>query len=323
MWQKLLANAIRDPLELLSLLELDPKQLNHKHFNPRHFPLRVPRGYAAKMKKGDWNDPLLLQVLPLHAETNITDGFLQDPVNDHEAISGKGILQKYAGRALIITTGACAIHCRYCFRQNFPYSEHQASSHEWQSIITTLRADSSLHEVILSGGDPLTLSDQRLQSLCSQIADIPHITTLRFHTRLPIVLPERIDPAFIDWFSSLAIQKVIVIHTNHANELADDTQTALLQLHQAGALLLNQSVLLKGINDSAESLIHLSNTLLTQQVTPYYLHLLDKVQGAAHFDIKEEDALQIIEQMRTELPGYLVPKLVREISGKRSKTPIN
>ncbi len=322
-WQKLLANAIRDPAELLCLLKLDPKQLDKKHFNPQHFPLRVTRSFVKKIRSGDWNDPLLKQILPLNAETNMTDGFQLDPVSDLDAVNQKGILQKYSGRALIITTGACAIHCRYCFRQHFPYSEQQARKNEWHDLIKALAADVSIHEVILSGGDPLTLSDQRLQTLCEQIAAIPHITTLRFHTRLPLVLPERIDARFMQWFSSLAIQKVMVIHANHANEFCETTKTALNRLHQSNTLLLNQSVLLKGINDTAEALIDLSNTLLAHQVLPYYLHVLDKVQGAAHFDIDEADALILMQQLREALPGYLVPKLVREISGKRSKTPIN
>jgi len=322
-WQKELANVIRDPIELLNLLELDPKQLTDKHFNPTHFPLRVPRGFVDKMRIGDWNDPLLKQVLPLDAEANLADGFQLDPVNDLNASNHKGILQKYNGRALIITTGACAIHCRYCFRQHFPYAEHQASKNEWQDLIIALTADQSINEVILSGGDPLALSDRRLASLCQQIADIPHITTLRLHTRLPLVLPERIDDHVLQWFSVLAIQKVMVIHANHANEFCGVTQAALTRLHQSGTLLLNQSVLLKGIKDSLESLVALSHTLQAHHVLPYYLHLLDRVKGAAHFEVNEAQALILMQQLRETLPGYLVPKLVREISGKRSKTPIN
>ncbi|MEE9351563.1 MAG: EF-P beta-lysylation protein EpmB [Thiotrichaceae bacterium] len=322
-WQKKLANVIREPAELMRLLKLDPEKLNKQHFNPQHFPLRVPRSFVDKMRIGDWNDPLLKQVLPLDAETNLSDTFQLDPVSDLHAVSQKGILQKYAGRALIITTGACAIHCRYCFRQHFPYAEHQASKNEWQQIIAGIKADQSINEVILSGGDPLALSDQRLQSLCTQITDIPHITTLRLHTRLPLVLPERIDEKFMQWFSALAIQKVMVIHANHANEFCEITQSALTQLHQSGTLLLNQSVLLKGVNDSLKSLAALSHTLQTHHVLPYYLHLLDRVQGAAHFEVDEAQALNLMQQLRETLPGYLVPKLVREISGKRSKTPIN
>ena len=322
-WQKILANAVRDPVELLQLLQLDTGRLKKQHYNPQHFPLRVPRGFIQKMKPGNWSDPLLMQVLPLHAETNLTDGYQRDPVNDLQAISQPGMLQKYAGRALIITTGACAIHCRYCFRQHFPYAEQHNSHHEWHATITQLKADDSIHEVILSGGDPLALSDQRLQSLATQIADIPHIHTLRLHTRLPLVLPERIDASFIQWFSALPIQKVMVIHANHANEFCDMTKVALTQLRQCDTLLFNQSVLLKGINDNAKALIDLSHILLAHQVTPYYLHLLDHVQGAAHFDVSEAQALVLMQQLRHALPGYLVPKLVREISGRRSKSPIN
>lgn len=321
-WQTLLANAVRDPVELLKLLELTPATNQQTAFHPAAFPLRVPRGFVAKMKKRDWHDPLLRQVLPLTDEQLTTPGFQLDPVNDLHAQHGKGLLQKYQGRALIITTGACAIHCRYCFRQHFPYGSNQASPGEWQSLLTRLRADSSIQEVILSGGDPLTLTDERLATLCEQISQIPHIHTLRMHTRLPLVLPERIDSAFLAWFTALPIQKVVVIHANHAQEFCKQTDAALQQLRQSGAMLLNQSVLLKGINDSVESLVNLSQTLHAHQVLPYYLHMLDKVQGAAHFEVTEPYALQLMEALRQRLPGYLVPRLVREVSGKRSKTPI-
>jgi EF-P beta-lysylation protein EpmB len=322
-WQQLLDEAIRDPNELLQLLQLDPTQLDSTHFNPRHFPLRVPKGFIRKMHKGDWNDPLLKQILPLQAENNVTDGFHLDPVGDQYAVSNKGILKKYHGRALIITTGACAIHCRYCFRQNFPYSEHKINRNAWADVITDLETDSSISEVILSGGDPLSLSDKRLSSLCFQLAKIPHINTIRFHTRLPLVLPERIDHHFLEWFQQLDSQKIIVIHANHANEFCKKTSTVLEHLHQMGTILLNQSVLLKGINDNLESLTNLSNTLIANKVIPYYLHLLDKAQGTAHFDTYEANAIELMDQLRKTLPGYSVPKLVREVSGKRSKTPIN
>ncbi len=322
-WQTLLAEAIRDPAELLQALQLDPAVLQQRPFNPHHFPLRVPWGFVKKMQPGDWDDPLLQQVLPLAAEQRHHSGFLHDPVQDLHAVHSKGLLQKYQGRALLITTGACAIHCRYCFRQHFPYSDNQASQNEWQNIINTLNADNTINEVILSGGDPLALADRRLEQLCKHITAIPHIRTLRLHTRLPLVLPERIDTHFLRWFTPLAIQKVVVIHANHANELCNKTHTALQHLQQAGCMLLNQSVLLKGVNDSATALITLSQKLATSQVLPYYLHLLDRVQGAAHFEVDEQHALQLMQALRDQLPGYLVPRLVREISGKRSKTPVN
>ncbi len=321
-WQTLLSEAVRDPLELLQLLNLQPENAMPADFNPEHFPLRVPRGFIAKMQKNNWQDPLLRQVLPLDAEQRISPGFQLDPVNDLHATQGKGMLQKYHGRALIITTGACAIHCRYCFRQHFPYHSNSANPAEWQALVSKLDANPSISEVILSGGDPLTLSDARLAALCQQITDIPHIHTLRIHSRLPLVLPERIDASFLHWFSALDIHKVVVIHANHAQEFCSKTSQVLNKLRQNGALLLNQSVLLKGINDSVTSLVELSQTLHANQVLPYYLHMLDQVQGAAHYAVTEQHALQLMQEIRNQLPGYLVPRLVREVSGKRSKSPI-
>ncbi len=318
-WQKLLANVIRDTDTLLELLELDPKDLNYR---PQHFPLRVPHSYVNKMQKGNWNDPLLRQVLPIALEAEQNIHFMLDPVGDKSSAQQKGILQKYHGRALILTTSHCPIHCRFCFRQHFPYDEHQAIRHEWSDCVAALAEDSSISEVILSGGDPLSLSDARLQTLCVQLEAIPHIKRLRIHTRFPLVLPERIDGAFIAWISSLSLQVVMVIHANHANELCHKTPAALLQLQQAGILLLNQSVLMKGVNDKTTTLINLSNALIRHHVVPYYLHVLDRVQGAAHFEVDESVAIALIKQLRTLLPGYMVPKLVREIAGETSKTPI-
>ncbi len=318
-WQKLLANVIRDTDTLLVLLELDPKAL---HYRPKNFPLRVPHSYVNKMQKGNWNDPLLRQVLPIELETVKNTHFMLDPVGDENSVQQKGILQKYHGRALILTTSHCPIHCRFCFRQHFPYDEHQAIRHEWADCVTALAEDSSISEVILSGGDPLSLSDARLQTLCTQLEAIPHIKRLRIHTRFPLVLPERIDSAFITWLSNLSLQVVMVIHANHANELCHQTPAALLRLQQAGILLLNQSVLMKGVNDDTTTLINLSNALIRHHVVPYYLHVLDRVQGATHFEVDESIAIALIKQLRTLLPGYMVPKLVREIAGETSKTPI-
>ena len=318
-WQSLLANAIRDTDSLLKALKLDPKQLKYR---PKNFPLRVPQSYIDKMQHGNWHDPLLLQVLPREVEGHAVKSFLFDPVGDIEASQNNGILRKYHGRALIITTGSCPIHCRYCFRQHFPYTQHQLKKNEWSDTIKTLKDDTSIHEVILSGGDPLSLSDTRLQSLCEQLDAIPHIKILRIHSRFPLVLPERIDDDFISWLTTLSLQTIMVIHANHTNEFCKRTTNALSRLHQADILLLNQSVLLKGINDSSTTLAKLSHTLIQHHVMPYYLHQLDRVQGAAHFEVNDSIASILMEELRALLPGYLVPKLVREVVGEPSKTPI-
>ncbi len=318
-WQRSLANAIRDTDTLLKALKLDPNKLKYR---PKNFPLRVPQSYIDKMQQGNWNDPLLLQVLPLEIEKKAAKNYSLNPVGDIEASQNNGILHKYHGRALIITTGNCPIHCRYCFRQHFPYTKHQLKRNEWSETIDTLKKDTSIHEAILSGGDPLSLSDARLQSLCEQLDAIPHIKILRIHSRFPLVLPERIDSDFIAWLSTLSLQTIMVIHANHTNEFCKRTTNALSRLHQADVLLLNQSVLLKGVNDDSSTLATLSHTLIKHHVMPYYLHQLDRVQGAAHFEVEDSIATTLMDELRVLLPGYLVPKLVREIAGKQSKTPI-
>lgn len=321
-WQRCLAQAIRDPETLINYLELPKEKISKTLQAHKKHKLLVPLSYADKIKKGCWDDPLLKQILPIEDETWAVQGYVSDPVGDLDATLSPGVLQKYKGRTLIVTTGVCAVHCRYCFRKEFPYSEANPIKNNWQQTINVIANDPSIHEVILSGGDPFILSDERLFSLCQQLVAIPHINTLRFHTRVPVVLPERIDADFLRWFASLAIKKVIVIHANHANEIDIIVGSALQTLVNSGATLLNQSVLLKGVNDTAEALENLSHTLFNYQTLPYYLHLLDKVSGTAHFNIKQQQALIIMEQLRNNLPGYLVPKLVREVSGKRSKMPI-
>jgi EF-P beta-lysylation protein EpmB len=318
-WQGALANAIRDPLELLSLLDLTGDENIKQLYHPEKFKLLVPLSYIAKMKKGDWNDPLLKQVLPVQDETKSVAGFIADPVGDLDSVISSGVLQKYQGRVLLITTGACAVHCRYCFRRHFPYANSMPDKNKWQETLANISADESIHEVILSGGDPLMIPNERLKAMCSDLAEIPHVKTLRFHTRIPLFLPERIDSDFVSWLTELPIQKIMVIHANHANELDQLVGDVLANLHEAGVTLLNQSVLLKGINNNVEALAELSHRLFEFQVLPYYLHQLDKVEGAAHFEVNREDALNLLKDLIKELPGYLVPKLVEEVSGERSK----
>jgi len=321
-WQNHFANSIRTMDVLCDYLHLDKQHPNAQYNGSKNFPLRVPYSFANKMRTGDWFDPLLLQVLPQAVENVKNTTFTLDPVGDLSASTEKGILQKYQGRALILVSAACPVHCRYCFRQHFPYSKHVRYRDEWHSIIQVLKQDSSVHEVILSGGDPLSLNDESLASLCQQLSTIEHIDTLRIHTRYPIILPERIDDSFLSWFESLSLNKIMVIHCNHANELDQATSDALQKIRIAGGLLYNQSVLLKGINDSVQVLCELSNVLIRNHITPYYLHQLDKVQGAAHFEVCDKKAIALIDAMRNTLAGYRIPTLVREDSTQLSKTPI-
>lgn len=318
-----MAQAVTDPKALIAQLGLPSDLLPQAVRAAQTFPLRVPQPYLDRIQYGDPNDPLLRQILPLGAELDDHPQFAIDPVGDLPALRTPGLLQKYSGRVLVVSTGACAVHCRYCFRRHFPYSEYSASREQWREALKTIQTDLTLSEVIFSGGDPFSLSDERLSSMVEDIDACPHIQRIRFHTRLPIVLPQRIDEPCIAWLSRIQKTKVVVVHVNHPNEIDRDVGTALRQLRDAGCTLLNQSVLLRGVNDSGPVLIALSEKLFEHGVLPYYLHLLDKVQGAAHFDVPAETALSLSQSLLTYLPGYLVPKLVREIPGADSKSPVN
>ncbi len=320
-WQAELRQAISDPKELLTILGLSPQQLRLSDRTRREFPLRVPRSYVARMRKGDPKDPLLRQVLPIMSEEVEAAKFVQDPVAELSAQPVPGVLHKYYGRALLVTTGACAIHCRYCFRRHFPYATSNAAAGKWHLALKYLRNDRSIKEVILSGGDPLSLSDTRLADLVTQIAKIDHITRLRIHTRLPIVLPERVDRSLLQWLCATRLKPIVVLHANHANELNEAVTKAITQFRKRGVTLLNQTVLLREVNDSVEALVDLSESLFDIGVLPYYLHLLDPVRGAAHFDVEHATALFLIDGVRERLPGYLVPRLVRECPGERYKIP--
>lgn len=317
-WQTALAKAIREPDELLQYLELPASLLNGAVSASSTFALRAPLGYCQRIEKGNPNDPLLRQILPLDTELLEDQQFMLDPVGDLDAMEVPGLLHKYHGRVLIITTAACAVHCRYCFRRHFPYQENRAEQN-WHLAVEYIRTHSDIHEVILSGGDPLSLTESKLKKLTDKLKDIPHIKTLRIHTRQPIVLPERINSDFLSWIDSLPWKIVMVLHCNHANEIDLSVATALQQLQQRQITLLNQSVLLAGVNDDAEVLVELSKKLFKHHVLPYYLHQLDKVQGAQHFAVSEAKALQLMNNMRQKLPGYLVPKLVEENAGEKSK----
>lgn len=320
-WQQELARAVAHPLELLHLLEIDPAAVGLALSAQTCLRQRVPRPFIARMRKGDPHDPLLRQVLPLAEEDRAVAGYGTDPVGDLLAETVPGVLHKYAGRALLIATGACAVHCRYCFRRHYPYADSNAAADHWAPALAYLAADTSISEVILSGGDPLSLPDAKLAGLAARLAAIAHLARLRVHTRLPVVLPQRVDDRLIDWLTGTRLSPVMVIHANHANEIDAAVRQALLALREAGVTLLNQSVLLKGVNDSADALCDLSEALFRAGVLPYYLHLLDKVAGAAHFDVDEAAAAAIMQTVCARLPGYLVPRLVRERAGAPYKLP--
>ena len=318
-WQDALRSAIRDPVELCRILRLP------RHFEAaaveasRQFPLFVPRNYIARMRLGDVRDPLLRQVLPLQDESADVAGFTRDPVGDMLSKKESGIIQKYHSRVLIITTGACGVHCRYCFRRHFPYSAVPRGPDDWSAWIAEIHRDTAIDEVILSGGDPLTLVDSQLARLAEMIAGVPHVRRLRIHTRMPIVVPTRVTRDLIEWLTGQRTTPVMVVHANHAQELDANVQRSMTALADAGVLLLNQSVLLRGVNDDAETLVELSRRLLDCRVLPYYLHQLDRVAGAAHFEVPVERGIALVEQMRSRLPGYAVPRYAREVAGEAAK----
>ncbi|WP_243041543.1 EF-P beta-lysylation protein EpmB [Dyella sedimenti] len=320
-WRALWRDAITDPHELLAAVGLE-HLAGRLPPDDAGFALRVPRGFVARMRRGDAADPLLLQVMPQLAELDRVDGFGTDAVGDLAARPAQGVLHKYQGRALLIASGSCAVNCRYCFRRHFPYGEEMAAAGQWRKALEHVRQDASISELILSGGDPLALATGKLEELGRGLAGIPHVIRLRIHTRLPVVLPERIDESFVRWLAGLPLQKVVVLHANHANEFDAGVDAACARLREAGATLLNQSVLLRGVNDDADTLATLSERLFAAGVLPYYLHQLDRVQGAAHFEVDDARALALAEAIRHRLPGYLVPKLVREVGGEASKRPL-
>lgn len=322
-WQRELAEAVTDPRELLAALGLPASLAESAERAAGKFSLRVTRSFLARIRHGDASDPLLRQVLPVGDELIEVAGYGADPLEEGAARRAPQLLHKYTGRALLIATEACAIHCRYCFRREFPYSVAESRlGPRWSEALEILAQDSSIEEVILSGGDPLSLNDTRLAQLTDALAKIPHLRRLRVHTRQPIVLPSRVDAGLIAWLRGIRLPTVMVLHSNHPNEIDEDVRAACARLRAAGVTLLNQSVLLAGVNDDAGTLERLSVTLMDAGVLPYYLHLPDRVRGTAHFDVAEREALGLIEALAGRLSGYLVPRLVREIPGAPSKTAI-
>lgn len=319
-WIQQLAEAVTNPDELLQLLNLEDHQPSREGHEARKlFPLRVPRPFISRMKKGDPLDPLLLQVLTAKAEFDIHPGFSTDPLEEQDnAIPS--LLHKYRNRALMLVKGGCAVNCRYCFRRHFPYEDNKGNKNNWLMAVDYIKNHSELNEIIFSGGDPLMAKDHELDWLISQLEEIPHITRLRIHSRLPVVIPERITDTFCQRLSQSRLQVIMVTHVNHANEIDDEFTKAIQKLKRAGVTLLNQSVLLRQVNDNVTALANLSNALFDAGILPYYLHVLDKVQGAAHFLVSDIEARQLIRELLSQVSGYLVPKLAREIGGEPSKT---
>lgn len=339
-WQSSLRSAVRDPIELCRLLELEPDSIL-SHQAHRRFPLLVPREFLQKIEPRNPRDPLLLQVLPQPDEDDQPSGFVRDPVGDEAAQQAPGYLQKYAGRVLIMPTMSCAVHCRYCFRRNYldPAFFRLASPASTPPIRTNrppignddrldricrlLSEDDSIREVIFSGGDPLMLPDEQLARWTRRLERVPHLTTLRIHTRLPVMIPSRIDKGLLESLTETRLHVVVVLHVNHPREIDHDLADGTRRLQRSGAVVLNQSVLLRHVNDRADTLIELSQRLLEGGILPYYLHQLDPVEGAAHFRVSDKRGRALITQMRNRLPGYLVPRLVRELPGKPHKIPLS
>lgn len=319
-WQQELGSAFTTLEALLTYLELNIDDLTDFDKANLLFPLLVTESFASRIKKNDPTDPLLKQVLPIPSELTLNSLYTKDPVGDDNATVLPGLIHKYHGRVLMIATGACAIHCRYCFRRSFPYADNSAHPSQIQKTVEYLQQNKDIDEVILSGGDPLTLNDKRLANIIIAIESVEHIKRLRIHTRLPVVLPNRVTNNLIKSLTSSRLKLVMVLHINHPNEISESVREAINRLENSRITLLNQSVLLKGVNDNAKTLIDLSRQLFNNNIQPYYLHLLDKVEGAMHFDISRKDACSLYKEVQQKLPGYLVPKLVSETPGKLSKT---
>jgi L-lysine 2,3-aminomutase len=312
-------DAIRDPAELCRLLELPAEVAERAAVAAKSFPLFAPRPFVARMRRGDPSDPLLRQVLPVDAENFAAHSFTADPVGDRAAELRPGLIHKYQGRVLMVTTGACAVHCRYCFRRHFPYEEAPKSLAAWEPAFEAIAEDETLHEAILSGGDPLSLIDPMLARLADRLAEIPHLRRLRVHTRLPIVIPQRVTDELLGWLCGTRLTPIVVVHANHPAEIDHSVAAALGQLVDAGIPVLNQAVLLRGVNDDIDVLTELSERLVNLRVIPYYLHQLDRVAGATHFEVPTERGREIVAQLQSRLPGYAVPRYVQEVAGEEHK----
>ena len=322
-WQTQLKEAIRTPAKLCAYLGLESGRWQPGAEDGHAlFPIRVPLAYARRMVHGDPHDPLLRQVLPVAQETDTVRGYSIDPLQEAAHTPRPGLIHKYRNRVLLIASGGCAINCRYCFRRHFPYQDNRPSRTHWADTLDYVLAHPEINEVILSGGDPLLMADHRLAELIAQIEKLPHVTRLRIHTRLPVVIPDRITDALCHRLSASRLQKVMVLHINHPAEIDEAVSAAAARLHAAKVTVLNQSVLLRGVNDDVAVLASLSERLFAAGILPYYLHTLDPVAGAAHFDVPDRDATALMDALRAQLAGFLMPRLVREIPGQVSKTPL-
>lgn len=323
-WQQLLIDSVTTPEALLQRLDLPLAQWSEgAQAGHRLFPIRVPEPYLARIEKGNAADPLLRQILPLLEETRERQGYVRDPLAETEATATTGLIRKYRSRALLMVTGQCAINCRYCFRRHFPYDEHRLTASDRASVLQTLTTAPEVNEVIFSGGDPLAVNDRLLARWVRDLAAIPHIRRIRIHSRLPVVIPQRVCDELLEWMTATHLQMVLVLHINHPNELDPLTRTALCRLRAAGVTLLNQSVILKGVNANSDVLATLSESLFEAGVLPYYLHAFDPVAGAHHFDVDDDEARHLVRSLVERLPGFLVPKLVREQPGRPGKTPLD
>jgi EF-P beta-lysylation protein EpmB len=321
-WQHALRNAVTRPDELLHLLNLPKELLPAAESAAELFPLRVPREFVSRIKVGNVNDPLLRQILPIHLEHSEVDGYSSDPLDEASASPVPGVVHKYKDRVLLITSGACAINCRYCFRRHYPYDANQLGGGQWQQALLYIRENTDLKEVIFSGGDPLVTSDTRLQRMLNDLESIEHLERVRFHTRFPVVIPSRVTEQFCQILLDSRLSSVVVLHINHSNEIDKSLGDSISRLKSAGVTVLNQAVLLKGVNDTANELANLSRELFSHGALPYYLFLFDPVAGASHFDVGDEEGLAIYKELQAELPGFLLPKLAKEIPGRTSKTLI-
>lgn len=320
-WQASLREMIRSPEALLQALDLPPTLLGELVPGHQAFPIRVTRSFLRRMRRGDPHDPLLLQVLPQLRETVAQPGYTTDPLAERDAAVRPGLLHKYDSRVLLISTSACAIHCRYCFRRHFPYTEQRQTRESLQASVDYIQANPEVREVIFSGGDPLMLNDRTLAQQIDTFARLPQIRSLRFHSRLPIVLPERITEDLLKVLANAGKPLVMVVHANHPQEIDDEVSRALQRLREV-ATVLNQTVLLRDINDAVDTLATLSDRLFAAGTLPYYLHQLDPVTGVGHFEVSDDAARDLHSGLLAQLPGYLVPRLVREIAGESSKTPL-
>ncbi|MEI4259794.1 MAG: EF-P beta-lysylation protein EpmB [Candidatus Dasytiphilus stammeri] len=324
LWLQQLSDVVTETSQLLQMLNLDHENILILSDQSRKlFPLRVPRTFIARMRQGDPYDPLLLQVLIKSQEFIKVPSYSSDPLQERDYIVCPGLIHKYYNRALLLVKGSCAVHCRYCFRRSFPYQEHSLNQKNLHSILEYLHRHSEIEEIIFSGGDPLMAKDYELKRIISKLENISHLKRLRIHTRLPVVIPSRITQTLCDILDNAKFQIILVTHINHQQEIDHTFSSQMESLKKSGVTLLNQSVLLRGVNDSSEKLAALSNALFEIGILPYYLHMLDQVEGASHFFVSEEKAQAIMRNLFSRLSGYLVPTLIREVNGKKSKIPVD